>query len=342
MEMRSLGLDVGGANTKAILLEGGEVRDHWLKYIPLWKEKATLGAFLRELAEFSPDVVGVTLTGELCDVFRNKREGVVEIVETACNAFGDDACLFMSLDGALLTRERSLAAAQKLAAANWVASTLIVGRDYPNCIFMDVGSTTTDIIPVKGRPAPLGWTDLGRLKTGELIYTGVLRTPLPCICQRVPLGDEEIWVAAESFAITADVYRVLGLIEEEDYVCETPDSRGKDKESCARRIARIFCSDVEELGEEQVLAAARVFHNEQTRLIAKGLGEVVRLHGLPKATKIAVAGLGRALAEKAARSLGFDEIVDLASVYGEAAALMMPSFSMGLLAAEVFERGRRG
>lgn len=305
--MQSLGLDVGGANTKAILLENGRIQKHWLNYIPLWRGREALGRFLMDLAgSIHPSVVGVTLTGELCDIFQNKQEGVAEIVKTTCDAFGGDICLFMSLDGAFLTPERSLVTPQKLAAANWVASTSIVGRKYPNCIFMDVGSTTTDIIPLKGgKPAPLGRTDLQRLKTGELIYTGILRTPLPCICSEVSLGNERIGIAAENFAIMADVYRVLGMIEEEDYVCETPDGRKKDRKSCMQRIARVFCSDMSEIGEERIIMAADAFHNKQMDLVAKGLEKVMRLHGLQRDSEIVVVGLGRRiLAEKAALVLG--------------------------------------
>lgn len=342
--MRSLGLDIGGANTKAVLLEDGKVQKCWLRYIPLWKNKGALDQFLKSLAEsIRPSVVGVTLTAELCDVFKTKHEGVAEIVEATCGAFGKEICSFVSVNGVLFTRERSLACSEKLAAANWVASTSIVGRKYPNCIFMDVGSTTTDIIPLKkGRPAPAGWTDLQRLRTGELVYTGTLRTPLPFICSEVLISGEKTGVAAENFAIAADVYRVLGMIDEEDYVCETPDGREKDRRSCMQRIARVFCSDLEEIGEEQIVKAAEAFHRSQTYLVARGLEKVMRLHGLSRSTKITVAGLGRKIiAEKAVRFLGLNEAIDLATLYGNEAALMMPAFGAGLLAAEALEHGRR-
>ena len=342
--MQSLGLDVGGANTKAVLLKDGEVQKHWFKYLPLWKDKKALDYFLNVLAKSArPNVVGATLTGELCDVFSSRREGVVEIVEAVCNAFGDEICLFMSLDGTLLARDQSLTSLQKLAAANWVASTLVVGKKYPNCLFIDVGSTTTDIIPVRrGKPVSIGHTDLQRLRTGELVYMGVLRTPLPCICSEVSLGKEKIGVAAENFAIAADIYRVLGIIKEGDYTCETPDGGKKDRKGCMKRVARIFCSDVEEIGEKQILEAAKIFHDEQTDHVARALKKVMRLHRFPRGTKIVMAGLGRRiLAEKAARAAGFNEIIDLAAIYGEEAALMTPAFSAGLLATGAFEHGRR-
>ena len=341
--MLSVGLDIGGANTKAILLENGMVKNHWLEYIPLWKEKERIGPFLKGLANsVGPDVVGATLTGELCDIFESKSEGVTELVGIICSAFGDDKCFFMSLSGELLMRDRSLASPLELAAANWVASALIVGRKYPNCISMDAGSTTTDIIPLKGGKPVAEKTDFERLKSNELVYTGVLRTPLPCICSEMPLGGKgKIGIAAENFAIAADVYRVLDMIGAKDYTCETPDGRGKDKESCMRRIARIFCSDLEELGENLVVKAGRTFHHEQVGLVSKALKRVADLRKLPRTTKVIVTGIGRKiLAEKAARAVGFNKVIDLADVYGKEAALMTPAFCMGLLAAEALESGR--
>ena len=337
----SLGLDIGGANTKAVLLKDEKIKRHWFEYIPLWREKERLGHFLGRVAgSVDPDVVGATLTGELCDVFKSKRDGVIELVELVCGTFGGDVCLFMSSDGRLVARDRSLASPLKLAAANWVASSLVVGEKYQNCILIDVGSTTTDIIPIAGGKPASGRTDFQRLRRGELIYTGVLRTPLPCICSEIRLGKGKIGVAAESFSITADVYRVLEMIKGRDYTCETPDGRGKDKRSCMRRIARILCSDLEELNEGLVREAAGRFHREQVGLISRSLERVADLNGLPRTTEVIVTGLGRKiLAERAARVVGFSEVIDLADVYGEEAALMTPAFCMGLLAGR-FKIGR--
>jgi hypothetical protein len=336
--MLSLGLDVGGANTKAVLLKDGEVEKHWLEYIPLWKSKADLERFLKALANSTRvDIVGATMTAELCDAFESKREGVVEMVETVCEAFGD-RCFFISLDGTLLKREEALASPEKLAAANWVASSLLVGRRFPDCLLIDVGSTTTDIIPLKaGKPSPRGRTDFQRLRAGELVYTGMLRTPLPCVRSELRLGEGKLRLAAENFSIMGDVYRVLGMLDEDDYLCETPDGRGKDRRSCMGRIARAFCSELDEMGEASVLGAARAFYAKQVELVARAIGRVASSHCM---TKTVGCGMGRrVIAKRAAQVLGL-EFIDLATVYGEVAALMTPAFAVGLLAAEVAEVGR--
>jgi hypothetical protein len=334
--MLSIGLDIGGANTKAILLRDGRVERAWLEHIPLWKEKERLPDFLAELAEFTkPDVVGATMTAELCDVFPSKRQGVIEIATLVCEAFGSDKSYFVSLDGSLLSLKQALESPERLAAANWVAGALAVGREFPDCTLIDAGSTTTDIIPVRGgKPAARGKTDLERLKAGELVYTGVLRTPLPFISNEVRLGGERFGLAAENFAIAADVYRVLGKLSEEEYSCETPDGRGKDVESCMRRIARALCSDLEEIGGKAVAEVARYFYERQVASVAGGLRKVMTSVG--RQGVLVGCGMGRrTLASDAARSVGLDEPVDFAEVCGMEAALMTPAFGAGLLGAEV-------
>jgi hypothetical protein len=203
---------------------------------------------------------------------------------------------------------------------------------------IDVGSTTTDIIPLKaGKPSPRGRTDFQRLRAGELVYTGMLRTPLPCVRSELRLGEEKLRLAAENFSIMGDVYRVLGMLDEDDYLCETPDGRGKDRRSCMRRIARAFCSELDEMGESSVLGAARAFYAKQVELVARAIGRVASSH---RTTKTVGCGMGRRVIAKRAAQVAGLEFIDLATVYGEVAALMTPAFAVSLLAAEVAEVGR--
>ncbi|HNR58527.1 MAG TPA: hydantoinase, partial [Methanothrix sp.] len=71
-----LGLDVGGANTKAASSDGSFTK---IEYMPLWKE-APLEPFLCRLsAAARPEAVGVVMTGELADSFPEKRSGILFI-----------------------------------------------------------------------------------------------------------------------------------------------------------------------------------------------------------------------------------------------------------------------
>ncbi len=333
MRTPSLGLDLGGAHTKAVLLRGERVEASLLRYLPLWKERGRLGSTLRELKRWGAERVGVVMTGELADVFGTREEGVRELVKEVRKVWGK--ALFLTLRGELVGMREVLSDPLSVAASNWVASGLLVAREFPDSLLVDVGSTTTDLIPlVGGRVANLGSTDFQRLRRGELVYTGVVRTPVPCV-----LGEVEgVGVAAEHFAVMGDVYILLGKLHPGEYTSETPDGRGRDEESCRRRLARAFCSDPEEVGEGFLRRSARALHREQVRRVAGKMRAVAERYGLEGCPAV-VTGVGRKiLGREAAGEAGFKRVVDLGRIWGEEAALMTPAFCMGRLAGEAVGR----
>src|SRR6202030_2937868 len=104
-------------------------------------------------------------------------------------------------------------------------------------LLIDVGSTTTDVIPLSGgRAVPRGVTDAARLQTSELVYTGARRTP---VCALVHEG-----VAAELFATTLDVYLTLGAFAE-DSSTDTADGRPATRPRAHARLARMRGGDAE-------------------------------------------------------------------------------------------------
>ena len=61
--------------------------------------------------------------------------------------------------------------------ANWHASAALIARYCREALLIDMGSTTTDIIPiVAGAVAARGYTDAERLATRELAYGGLVRS----------------------------------------------------------------------------------------------------------------------------------------------------------------------
>src|SRR5439155_887228 len=136
-----------------------------------------------------------------------KREGVAFVVDAATRAFPDCLVRVYAVDGRWLTADEARREPLAIAAANWAAAARLVARSFPDCILIDVGSTTTDIIPIAGGvPAALGRTDPERLCEGELVYTGALRTPAEAIAAHVPLGGKPTGVSAEGFALAGDVH----------------------------------------------------------------------------------------------------------------------------------------
>src|SRR5205085_10035094 len=122
----------------------------------------------------------------------------------------------------------------KTAGANWLAAATYAGRSATDggAILIDVGSTTTDIIPIwNGVPCPAARTDWERLKSRELVYTGVRRTPVCALTD----GDG----AAELFATTLDVYLILGKIPEDSTNLDTADGRPATIDLAHARLARM-------------------------------------------------------------------------------------------------------
>jgi probable H4MPT-linked C1 transfer pathway protein len=265
-----IGLDVGGANTKAVWRDGDRLRAVTRPY-EVWRDRDGLVAVVREVVASAAggpvDRVALTTTAELSDAFRTKREGVAFVLDAAEAAL-EVPLAVLTTAGELVDVEQARARPLEVAAANWVASALAVAAVHPDALMLDVGSTTADVIPIaSGRVAAAGRDDLGRLLAGELVYTGALRTNLAAVAPRVPVAGGWCPVASELFAISADVHLVLGHIAPGDYTCSTPDGRPADAGHARERIARLVCADVEQLGADAIEAIAAYLHAQQVAQI---------------------------------------------------------------------------
>ena len=280
-------MDIGGANTKAAWHDGTTLS----RPFEVWRDPGELVAVLRELGP--ANAVAITMTAELSDAFRTKREGVAFVLDAAEEVFGDPRVLTTA--GELISVKEARTRPWDVAAANWVATALAVADEHPDALLIDVGSTTADLIPISGgRIAATGRNDLARLLAGELVYTGALRTNLAAIAPRVPLRGGWCPVASELFAISADVHLVLGHLD--DYRCPTPDGRPATLDFARERIARLVCSDVDQLDTTEIDAIAAYLHAEQVRQIEAA----ARRHDGP----VVAAGSGAFLAREVAARLG--------------------------------------
>ena len=291
-------MDIGGANTKAAWLRGDSLRTVSRPF-EVWRDRDALATMLREVAAEAgaAEAVAITMTAELSDAFRSKREGVAFVLDAAEAALGDVRVLTTA--GELVSLETARARPLDVAAANWVATALAVAAEHPDALVIDVGSTTADVVPIAGgRVAATGHTDLDRLLAGELVYTGVLRTNVAAIAPRVPVRGGWCPVASEQFAISADVHLVLGRLEA--YACPTPDGRPATAEFARERIARVVCADAEQLGVGEIEAIAAFLYGEQLRRIE----EAARRHPLPPAAPVVAVGAGAAMGREVAARLG--------------------------------------
>jgi probable H4MPT-linked C1 transfer pathway protein len=292
-----IGIDVGGANLK--LVDGKRVT---LRYCPIW-EDAPLAEHLQAFRDAHPDPdAAVVMSGELADCFGSKMEGIGFIVDAVQKVY--PGALFYGTDAAFHT-----GAIPSLAAANWLASADLLRTRYPGAVLLDVGSTTTDIIPLAEFPRLLGLSDLGRLQRGYLLYTGLLRTGIETQLASVTLDSIETPTCAEHFAIAADAHLVLGHITPGMYSCDTPDRGDRNVGASLRRLARVVCADPGEVGPGGALEIARQFWEAQRDRIRTAADRVARECG---AEWIMVAGIGSSLF---ARELGgLDLALDMGSV----------------------------
>jgi probable H4MPT-linked C1 transfer pathway protein len=209
------------------------------------------------------------------------------------------------VDGTFRTIAEARGSPLAVAAANWMATATIALREFPDAVLIDVGSTTTDIVPlVAGRVAARGRTDTDRLREGELVYTGATRTPVCAILDVVSLGGGPCRVAAEVFAIAADAHLWLGLLDEAGYTSETPDGGGRDRRAASRRLARMVCADREMLDDGAITRIAKDVVEAQVRAIRGGIEQV--LQTVPQASGSIALPIGRGayLARAAAESAG--------------------------------------
>jgi probable H4MPT-linked C1 transfer pathway protein len=283
-----IGLDIGGANLKAAHV-GGMAR---LQPFELWKNPSGLSDSLRKLLATLPsaDLLAVTMTGELCDCFETKRQGVLSILDAVAQAAGTTPIQVWRNDGRFVNLSSAQLDPLPIAAANWLALATVVGRYAARgpALLMDIGSTTTDIIPLlDGRPVPVGRTDRDRLRSGELVYTGVRRTPVCAV-----LGGLG---AAELFATMLDVYLLLNAIPEDPSDRGTADGRPATKAYAHARLARMVCADAESMPLNETVKLAQRAALHQTQQIGTAIDTVVdRLHSPPE--MVLVGGSGEFLA----------------------------------------------
>lgn len=261
-----LGLDIGGANIKYADLRNRQGNIEF----SIWQNPEQLSEKLRTAVFDWPmhDRIAVTMTGELADCFETRERGVSHICNAVLNATSASQLLFYQTNGEFVDAFSAKKNWQLTAASNWHAVARLIGQTIPDCIVIDIGSTTTDVIPVvDGNPAANGKNDLARLQNHELVYTGVSRSPVCALLQYVKVNTSLIPIAQELFATMLDVYIVLEQVPESLSIRHTADGRAANRESALRRLARMFCCDPSEIGMDALRALAKQAADQQANMI---------------------------------------------------------------------------
>jgi probable H4MPT-linked C1 transfer pathway protein len=303
-----IGWDLGGAHLKAARLDRTGAVERVLQLpCPLWQGLPHLQLALGQ-AESSLGTAprhAVTMTGEMVDLFADRGEGVARLVGVMRERCPEAALRFYAGRDGFVGAEQALAAPSRVASANWMASAAMVAARMADALFVDIGSTTTDLTVVRrGRIAVRGHDDGTRLVAGELVYTGVVRTPLMAVAPRVPFAGDWVPQMAEYFATTADVYRLIGRLPEGADQHPAADGGEKTERGSARRVARMIGRDAESMPIEAWRRLATWLAREQSAGIEDACERLVSREDLPDGVPVVGAGVGRFLVEELAARMG--------------------------------------
>jgi (4-(4-[2-(gamma-L-glutamylamino)ethyl]phenoxymethyl)furan-2-yl)methanamine synthase len=339
-----IGWDVGGAHLKAARAEEETITRAVQVASPLWLGAGELKRAYAEAeaAVGSAPINAITMTGELCDLFASREEGVARLAAVMASLLAPRRVVFYTARSGFVDKSDILRHAAVIASANWHASAALVAGRTGNALFADAGSTTTDIIPVaQGKLANLGFTDAERLASGELVYTGIARTCLTAGPKLVPFGGRWTPLMNEWFATMADVHRILGQLPESADMMEAADGREKTAPASCARLARMVGRDSAEADEAAWRRLAQFFAESQLRELWDAAALILSRGLLPSDAPVIGAGVGRGIIRELASRLrrpylGFDELIASAPEARSKACDCAPASALALLAAAQF------
>ena len=291
--MKIIGWDIGGAHIKAAKIDFKKKTSKTKQlYSPIWKNvnylKKSIKLIKKKLGK--TNYHAITMTAELSDIFPDRKNGVKHIINLSSKILGEKNIFFYSKKN-FLKKKLAIKKPFELNSMNWHATASFISNFFPNCILVDIGSTTSDIIPIKNKEIiSKDVSDYQRLKSNELIYLGVLRTPIQAVERKKNLINE-------NFANLSDVYRVLNKIPSTFDLLPTLDSKTKNKHDSARRIARIFGKDYKKNHFLKWKKIAYQIEGEHLKILKSVIKKIEKKNFLKKVPIIG-AGIGEFLVKK--------------------------------------------
>ncbi len=342
--MAVVGWDIGGAHLKAARVENGRITAAIQVAAPLRLGLERLAHAFKEAKALigQADCQAVTMTGELADTFSSRAEGVARLTAAAVRELAQSRVMIYAGRAGFVAPADAAKHVTDIASANWFASASVVSRAIGSSLFMDMGSTTTDIVPiVNGAVAARGYTDAERLANGELVYTGLVRSFLMATANRVPFAGGWTGLIHENFASMADVHRILGSLPDGADQMESADSRAKTVAASQARLARMVGRDVDDADSSAWTALAQYFAEAQIRAITDG-GMLVLSEGqLPANAPIVAAGIGAGLLQEVARRLSrdcieFEALINITPGVRTKVSSVAPAAAVAILGSVVY------
>jgi probable H4MPT-linked C1 transfer pathway protein len=333
-----IGWDIGGAHLKAVRAENSRILEALQIASPL---RLGLEALEAAFAQAKPkmgkaDHHVCTMTGELADTFASRAEGVEQLAATALRALEPERTALYAGRAGFIAPQKAARHVDDIASANWHATAALVAKLQGTALLIDMGSTTTDIVPVAaGAIAARGYTDADRLACGELVYTGLVRSFVMAIAERAPVAGSWTPLVHENFANMGDVHRLAENLPEGADQMPTADGRPKTLAASRARLARMVGRDAKD-GQDWA-ALARWFAEAQVRTIADAAMLVLSRREVPREAPVVAAGIGVAVIGEVARRLGrscigFESLLDVAPHARAWASHCAPAAAVALLA----------
>lgn len=334
------GWDIGGAHLKMALCENGVVTHAATLRTSMWLgiDEVRKGLDILRAKIPAGAANAFTMTAELSDGFANRTEGVEGILSLIEDEFGTENTYIYAGRAGLADTARARGLAADIASANWHATAALAASVVGEALFVDMGSTTTDILALRdGRVANTGYCDAERLLTGELVYTGFTRSALIGIAERVPVGGTMTPLMNEYFANTADIARILGMLDEADDQYPSADRREKTVIGSIGRLARMIGRDGPDLSIEEWRDIALWFSEHQLRMVHDGAFRVAAGHRLARGAPVVGAGIGRPQIRRLAARLerpfvDFGTLINAVEPVRETACKAAPAAAVALLA----------
>lgn len=337
-----IGWDVGGAHLKAAAVGHDlAVLEVMQLPCPLWRGLDPLMAAVDQVLERTGGAAchALTMTGEMADLFQDRAEGVARLVDLLQQRLAGSRTRFFAGTG-FLDATHAKRMPQRVASANWLASARFVARRLKDGLLIDVGSTTTDIVPIADHEVRArGYDDFQRLVAGELVYTGVVRTPVMALARRVPFEGRQVPLMAELFATMADVHRLTGALPEHADQWPAADGGEKSAEGSARRLARMIGRDAASALPAAWRRLAGWLARRQQDQIEAACRRVLAAAALGRAAPVVGAGVGRFVAVRVAARLerpycDFARLFDRVRADPDWLASCAPAVAVACLAAE--------
>jgi len=336
-----IGWDIGGAHLKAALIfADGRIGTALQLPCPLWQGLDRLTTSVDEASRLlgpTPRRHAITMTGELADLFGSRAEGVMKILEVMTEKLrGQHIQVFAGADG-FVDPARAHRHLPAIASANWRATAELVATCLTDALLLDIGSTTTDLVPVvAGRIAAQGNDDAGRLRREELLYLGVVRTPLLALGQKWLLEGSITGICNEFFATTADVYRLTSDLPEDCDQHPAADGGAKTRLASARRIARMVGRDLDSASLETWTDLAGWLKATHVEIVRGAVVRTTSRAGIVANAPIVGAGSGAFLARQIAVAEG-RPYISFADILGPhqnpmAVSTCAPAAAVGCLA----------